>query len=83
MNELIRSSEETPMNSQVEVISVELEGQTFYGVMEVYPVEGGVRCRVHHALSIQETNPVWGTDAEERHNMKVRAEAMLLELATV
>lgn len=68
--------------NRCEVISADVDGETRYAVMEVRPSENGVMFVVHYGPHSQSDGRTWGMDEEERHNMKVMATALLLQLAS-
>ncbi len=66
--------------ADTEVIQVEHDGETKYAVMEVRPVGSGVMAVVHYGDQTEADSRTWGTGPEERRNMRVMAEAKLIQM---
>ena len=66
-----------------EVLPVQVGGETRYGVMEVRRHHTGLSYVVFYGNRSQGGNQSdWGTTADETHNMRVMAEALLLLVAS-
>jgi hypothetical protein len=64
-----------------EVISTKIGAKKCYGVLEIRPAKNGVTFVIHYGRHSQSDGRTWGNDQEERRNMIVMAEALLLQIA--
>ena len=68
---------------RVEVLTVEHDGETRYGVMEVRRFPTGLGCVIHYGPFTQGLNQTdWGAGAEEQRNMRLMAQGLFEEVVS-
>jgi hypothetical protein len=68
---------------RIEVLTVEIDGNTVYGVMAVHRHKTGLGFVVHYGDQSQGGSPNdFGASEEEQRNMRVLAQALLDDIAS-